>query len=148
MTRAITMQRNLFRLHTFARSRIGRLAYAVVYLLGSLSLHLMADGHFVLAQNQSLADAQEMERDSERFKLQSTVDVDHTLIEQLIVTAGKIDDHLKATDARQIEQGERLSMITGIGTTVLAVLGILNLLGFIRPVRPQRREASSEVIPS
>jgi hypothetical protein len=105
-------------------SKLLRVVYSLVAFTGSLMLHNIGHGFVVYAQDQTQAiqtyrgaeqDGRQWDRHDEKEK--------------------EIDEHIRTTDGRLAEVSDKVSMITGVGATVVALLGILNLLGFIKPQR-------------
>jgi hypothetical protein len=104
------------------RDRLLRLVYSLVAFAGAGMLHNIDRGFVVFAQGQSQAQQQYERRDWDR----------HDEKER------EINDHLTATDARLSGVAEKVSLICGVGATIVTGLGVLNLLGFIRT--PSRSE--------
>lgn len=109
------------------RERLFRIVYSLVAFAGAGMLRNIDHGFVVFAQGESQSQQQyERGRDWDR----------HDEKEK------EINDHLTATDARLSGVAEKVSLICGVGATIVTGLGVLNLLGFIRT--PGRSEPTGK----
>lgn len=98
-----------------SRERFLRLIYSLVAFAGARMLHNIDRGVLVFAQSQ--AQQQYEHRDWDR----------HDEKEK------EINEHLSATDTRLSSVAEKVSMICGVGGTIITGLGVLNILGLLKP---------------
>lgn len=99
--------------------RLLRLLYSIVAFGGAIMLHDIDRGFTVLAQQQEYRSQQAFEHGGEWDR--------HDEKDR------EIDLHLTTTDAKVGELAEKVSLICGVGATIVTGLGVLNLLGFLRP---------------
>lgn len=59
----------------------------------------------------------------------------------------EIDEHLRTTDSKVSDHGEKISLICGVGATIVTGLGVLNLLGFLKQPRPEPMGKTHTITP-
>lgn len=125
----------------FGMTRRVRLAYALVALSGSVTMYGLTSITVHAAQIADVSNYNiQQEIDSRKDKETA---IDQHLAASDVVEAKDVAE-LKQRLDRQGESlasiSDKVSTITGVGGTILALLGILNLLGFINPIRPGKKE--------
>lgn len=117
-------------------ARYIRMMYAVTALSGALLLHEFPDISQVYAQQISQTQTQPAPY---IWGIQSGLDTNSKLIDQLNIKEDQIDHHLEATDSRINDLSDKISLIQGIGSGVLGILGVLQIFGLITTKRNEEK---------
>lgn len=121
-------------------SRGTRFAYALVALIGSACM-------YHITSMSSAHAAQVQPEYSIQQEIDSRKDKEAQLDQHLATSDTREKEDIAAVNDRLDRQGstlagisDKVSTITGVGGTILAILGILNMLGFISPARRGKHE--------